>query len=67
MLVGIWGSTQETLNVLHAKNKGADQTAHLTTLISFFVLAHRIRISEILPWDRKSCLTYESYLDYVTM
>ena len=37
---------------------GADQPVHQYSLISTFVLAHRIRISEILPWDRKS-LTQE--------
>ena len=42
MLVGIWGSTRENLNVLHTKNKDADQPAHLTTLICVFVLADRM-------------------------
>ena len=30
----------------------------LTLMIDSYILAHRIRILEILPWDRKSHLTY---------
>ena len=27
-------------------------------MVYYIILAHQIRISEILPWDRKSYLTY---------
>ena len=30
----------------------------LTLMIDSYILAHRIRISEILPWDSKSYLTH---------
>ena len=34
----IWASTQEILILLHAKNKGADQAAHMRSLVSAFVI-----------------------------
>ena len=38
--------------------QSADHPMHLPGPISAFVLAHWIRISDILPWDRKSYLTH---------
>ena len=34
----IWASTQENLSLVFANNKGADQPAHLRSLISAFVI-----------------------------
>ena len=33
-----WASARESLTLLHANNKGTDQTAHLRSLISVFVI-----------------------------
>ena len=33
-----WASSRENQILLHAKNKGADQPAHLCSLISTFVI-----------------------------
>ena len=48
----------EHLSLLHVNNKGADQPAHLGCLISTFILAHWIRISDILSRDRNSYLIH---------
>ena len=34
----IWASTRESLTLLNANNKGADQPAHLRSLVSAFVI-----------------------------
>ena len=36
----IWALTRETLTLLLVNNKGADQTAHLCSLISAFVIRY---------------------------
>ena len=37
---------------------GVQINAIIVTLVEICFLAHRIRFSEILPWDRKSILTH---------
>ena len=54
----IWVQTQSVLIWVQTVCKGYQQMTKVDASKERVILAHRIRISEILPWDRKPYLTH---------